>query len=165
MITHQEALDTYDYNPVTGVFHRHMKSGKFKESGTTSGHGYLQITFNGGLYYAHRLAWFYIHGEWPSAEIDHINRVKDDNRLSNLRSVTKTENLKNMPKFKNNTSGVTGVHWSKLSGKWSAYIQLEGKRMHLGFFTDKSDAIAARKAAEIKYGFHKNHGRIISTTK
>ena len=99
------------------------------------------------------------HGKWPENDIDHINQIRDDDRIVNLREVTHQENMRNIPMLSTNTSGVTGVGWYKPSGKWKAQIQNSGKGIYLGYFRDKQDAIAARKEAEIEYGFHKNHGQ------
>lgn len=106
----------------------------------------------------HRAIWALVHGYWPT-ELDHINGVRDDNRLANLREVSRRENSKNSSIRSDNTSGVIGVSWDRKSGKWHAYIQVAGKRINLGWFDDLEDAVAVRKAAEIKYGFHQNHGR------
>lgn len=108
-------------------------------------------------YKAHRVAWALYNGEWPAQEIDHINHVPDDNRIVNLRCVTGKENCRNLPKRAYNNSGVTGVGWHKSAQKWRARIRAE-KEIHLGLFANIEDAIAARKAAEVKYGYHPNHG-------
>lgn len=110
-------------------------------------------------YRAHRIAWAIHHGEWPSGQIDHINGIKHDNRITNLRDVTNQENSRNSKKPKNNTSGCVGVCWNKSSSKWLARIANGMNAVHLGSFEDINEAIAARKAAEKKIGFHKNHGR------
>ena len=108
---------------------------------------------------AHRVAWAVYHGAWPAKQIDHINGNKADNRITNLRDVSQTENLRNTVTYSTNTSGVCGVSWRKETCKWRAQITLRGKSCHLGYFADFDDAVAARKAAEVKYGFHPNHGR------
>ena len=107
---------------------------------------------------AHRVIWAMVNSEWPR-EIDHINGVKDDNRVENLRAVTHIENCKNQKLPKSNTSGHMGVIWHKQTCKWTAQIKINNRQVYLGLFTKKDDAIAARKAAEVKYGFHENHGR------
>jgi len=88
-------------------------------------------------------------GELPELEIDHINRIRDDNCWTNLRTATRIQNSRNMGKSPRNKSGTTGVYWSKYHQKWTAQIL----KKHLGFFTDKDEAIKVRKAAELKYGF------------
>lgn len=85
--------------------------------------------------------------------IDHIhgNKTRNDNRKSNLRIATPSQNMMNKPLLKNNTSGVTGVSWNKRKGKWESYITIDDKRKGLGYFSNFDDAVAARKAAEEKY--------------
>lgn len=112
-------------------------------------------------YLAHRIAWVIIYGKWPDV-IDHINGNPGDNRLSNLRSVTVSENCCNSKRNRKNTSGQTGVTWSRAANKWAAQISLNGQAHFIGVFSDKADAIAARKSAERDLGFHPNHGRIAS---
>ena len=107
---------------------------------------------------AHRMIWLWVHGELPD-DIDHINGCSTDNRILNLRSVDRTTNLRNRARFKNNTSGVTGVVWTRRNNKWRAQIRVNTKQKCLGYHADKFEAICARKSAEIRYGFHPNHGR------
>jgi len=128
-------------------------------AGSSSHHsGYIYITLSGTTYGAHRLAWLYVHGVMPPDEIDHINRVKNDNRLANLRSVSHQENHHNRSLQANNKSGCSGVIWVKKSQKWSATIKMANKRIHLGEQTHLNDAIKLRKDAELKYNYHVNHG-------
>jgi len=108
---------------------------------------------------AHRVAWALYHGEWPSGQIDHINGNRTDNRLSNLRDVVNAENAKNMAMKRNNTSGVNGVYLHRQTGKWCAQINAFGKAVGLGLFTEKRDAVIARKAAERVLGYAPGHGR------
>lgn len=108
---------------------------------------------------AHRAAWAYHYGEWPSEQIDHINGVVNDNRILNLRVVSPSGNARNRSRRSDNTSGTMGVSWMTQHQKWKASITNRGQQIYLGIFTHKADAVAARKAAEVKYGFHPNHGR------
>ncbi len=121
--------------------------------------GYLKVKIFGVRYLAHRVAWAVFHGEAPSGQIDHVNGVKDDNRIVNLRVVTATENQRNMRRSSRNKSGVTGVSFEKRTGKWVALISENGRQVHLGRFADVNEAIAARKGAERRFGYHPNHGR------
>ncbi len=107
----------------------------------------------------HRLVFALSRGCWPVNEIDHINGKPKDNRPANLRDVPHGENQKNQALPTTNSSGAMGVMWNKTSGKWKAYIKIGGKNIHLGFHAEKSAAIAARRQAEVSYGFHENHGR------
>lgn len=109
--------------------------------------------------YAHRAAWALTHGFWPKGQIDHINGVRGDNRLVNLRDVPHSENTKNSSIRTDNSSGVVGVGWVKRLSKWRASIFADGEHKHLGMFVTLEDAAAARKIAELEYGFHRNHGK------
>ena len=111
-------------------------------------------------YYAHRVVFALSEGRWPSHSIDHINGGPADNRPLNLRDVLHKENLKNQKLRSSNTSGFNGVSYNNRLGKWMAHMTLNGKYKHLGFFFDKSLAIAARQLADSMHGFHKNHGEI-----
>ena len=153
-----------DYNRHNGLFAwklgmaARIKIGAI--AGTVNNNGYLRIKIKGKKYMAHRLAWFYQYGQWPE-QIDHINRMKLDNRLSNLRDVSDAENQRNRSMQHNNTSGVAGVCWRDANQKWWAYIGVDGKKKHLGFFTEFEDAVTARRFAEDELGYHPNHGREI----
>ena len=125
------------YDPNTGIFLRNRAT-----AGSISGRGYVKIRIGKSQYYAHRLAWLYTYGEWPSNQIDHINRVKTDNRMCNLRDVSQLVNAQNSSNRATNTSGHRGVTWHKEIGKWMAQISVRGKVRFLGYFDDK------RKAAE-----------------
>ncbi|EKM2404021.1 HNH endonuclease signature motif containing protein [Escherichia coli] len=121
---------------------------------------YLGTKIKGKGYYIHVIVWVMHNGPIPKGyQIDHLDHNRYNNRIENLRLVTNQENHRNMPIRKDNCSGYTGVRWVIERGKWSATICIDGKTKHLGLFRDKDDAIAARQEAEIKYGFHPNHGR------
>lgn len=105
--------------------------------------GYLCGGINRKVYKAHRVAWAIHHGSWPSEFIDHINMLRDDNRLENLREATRSENSMNRGRQVNSTSGHKGVYWHKTSKKWMARARLHGKSYYLGFFDEKQDAIDA----------------------
>jgi len=126
------------------------------EVGTTMKQGYRRVKINDNGYLVHRLAWLYSYGYMPKF-IDHINHIKNDNRISNLREVTFQENRKNLYKYKNNKSGHTGILWREDMNKWLAQIRVNGKNIYLGCYDDINEAIKVRKEANIKYGFHTNH--------
>lgn len=131
-----------------------------KEAFTSgNGNGYKSGHIFSRKYKAHRVIWAIFYGAWPEHQIDHKNGVRSDNRISEMRSVTPEENSRNQKMRKTNTSGHMGVQWVKRDEKWRARINVDGKRKELGDFTNKDDAIAVRKAAEVKYGYHPNHGR------
>ena len=127
-------------------------------AGSVNGDGYVFIQLGGKNYRAHRLAWFFVYGEWPIGQIDHIDRDRSNNRISNLRLVTNQDNNKNKAKYLNNSSGCTGVTWRKDRCKWQARIGIDFKQKSLGFYNDFDDAVAARKKAEEGLGFSKTHG-------
>lgn len=108
---------------------------------------------------AHRAAWAIYYGRWPDGHIDHINGDRSDNRIRNLRDVSRLENQRNVALNRRNKSGYLGVYWLDSCRRWWAYIGSGPTRKTLGYFECKADAIAARKSAERDIGYHKNHGR------
>jgi len=154
--------ELFDYDTETGNLISKVAR-KRSIAGSVAGgvdlRGYTIISVDNSLYKAHRLVWLHFYGDWPDGPIDHINGVKTDNRLSNLRLVTQVINLRNQKLRSTNSSGVCGVCWHKKRNKWMAYIYINYERKDLGLFEDKEDAIAARKQAEFAYGFHPNHGK------
>ncbi len=143
------------YDQETGIFtwkvstSRRVKVGDV--AGSQNGGGYLNIKLQSRLYQAHRLAWLYTSGVWPKDQLDHVNRVRTDNRVSNLREVTNKQNQQNAGKRSDNASGHAGVSWNRRRSKWIAHITHNQKHIHLGYFDDLEVAIAARKAAEKLY--------------
>ena len=119
---------------------------------------YRSIRILDKAYLSHRLAWLYTHGEFP-IEIDHIDGNGENNKIENLRNVSHSVNCQNMPTQRNNTSGVVGVNWDKAREKWSAEITASKNKIRLGRHAHLFEAACARKSAEIKHGFHINHGR------
>jgi hypothetical protein len=147
-MTQDELKQILSYCPITGHFTwliapKHTTINVGDRAGSLNSNGYLTITINGKAYKEHRLAWLYVHGYFPSKGIDHINGVKDDNRIDNLREATHAENNQNTIKYKNNTSGFKGVTFHKASGKWVAQIKKDGKHHHLGLFDTPEPAHAA----------------------
>lgn len=168
------------YDPETGVFTwRARPASMFNDgkhsaahraslwnsrySGTVAGkiddRGYRIICISSRMYRAHRLAWLWMAGDWPTAEIDHVNLDKDDNCWSNLREATHSQNMINRRLHRNNTSGCKGVHWHKRDKKWSAQISKDKRRINLGYFETREDAQSARKeAAERLHGGYVRYG-------
>ena len=129
--------------------------------GSTNCYGYRVITIYSKRYKAHRLAWLYVYGELPKQHIDHINRVTDDNRISNLREVSRSENMRNCKMRENNISGITGIWWNKDTKKWRAYI---GNKL-IGRFDNIEEAKKARIDQEKILGYSRNHGKKIFINK
>jgi len=121
-------------------------------------HGYRQGAIDDVRFSVHRVIWALHTGEWPADQIDHINGVRDDNRISNLRVVTNKENQRNRSMQRNNTSGVCGVYWNKAKGKWQARIMVDGRYKCLGLFSSFDAAAAARAEASRQHGFTDRHG-------
>jgi hypothetical protein len=165
MITLNKLKEELEYNPVTGHFTR-LKSHRTVKAGDIAGcvsqksnhpKCYIKISVLGRYYKAHRLAWFYMTGSWPTGEIDHINQNSLDNSWENLRVVSHAVNGKNQKKYINNTSGHTGVS-QRPSGKWRARIYHKGVHINLGHYTTYEEAVESRKKAAKELGFHENHG-------
>lgn len=154
MLDQAEVQRLLDYDPNTGDFMCLVRRGKMvpgMKAGTINSVGYVILCIHKRLYCAHRVAWLYVHGCWPAAEIDHINGVRTDNRLRNLREASKRQNGQNRGAQKNNTSGHKGVMRDIKPGKWIAVIFVNGRRERLGTFDDIASAAAAYREAEIKY--------------
>ena len=117
--------------------------------------GYLQTSLRIGeirkYYRLHRLIWLYVYGDFPDGPVDHVNRDKSDNRLSNLRIADASLNCHNIVLNSRNTNGVKGAYWHKKRKKWQVYIGLGGKPTYLGLFSDLKDAEKAYATASIKY--------------
>ena len=138
------------YEPSSGMFHRHngeIAGFTHKQS------GYYRIRINGKQYQAHRIAWLYIHGKFPD-KIDHINHIKDDNRILNLRNASYIDNNRNATQRADNTSSITGVCWHKKNRRW--IVKTGG--LYFGSFNNINDAIIARKQKEKEINYHENHG-------
>ena len=120
-----------------------------KETGLCKGSdGYHQISIDGTMKKVHRVLYEKFHGQIPDKmDIDHINRVKTDNRISNLRLVTKTQNQQNRTKLLNNTSGHKNIFWDKRDSKWKVQLRVNGKNKHYGYFENIEDAVIKRNQA------------------
>ena len=131
-------------------------------AGSLAGIGYYVINskdVSGQPELVHRIVWTMINGEIPEGmTIDHIDGDKKNNLIENLRLVTHQDNLRNVKLLRTNTSGQVGVKKSKTAGKFTARIVVDDKEIHLGTFASFDLAVAARKSAESRHGFHPNHG-------
>lgn len=164
-ITRESMAKLISYNPKTGKFvwgRRESESFNKTHAGKVAGYidwdGYRVITMDRGIYMAHRLAFLWMTGAFPSGQVDHINHIRDDNRWQNLRVVSHKENARNAALPRDNKSGVCGVGWHLETGKWRAYITENRKQIYLGLHEDFFEAVCARKSAENRLGYLENHG-------
>lgn len=164
-ITQEELKRLVSYDPETGIITRKISTANRIKIGDvagwiqiSNGKSYIRMSISNRLHLAHRLAWLYITGSFPNGEIDHINGNGLDNRFCNLRDVIPNDNMLNKRIYQNNKSGMTGISWHNRDNIWSSQIGINGRRIHLGYSKNLFDAVCARKNAEIKYCFHKNHG-------
>lgn len=150
--------ELFHYDPETGLLTRACQRPKSAAKtgdvvGTTNSDGHLICRVDVQICYVHRIVWKMHYRVEPPERLDHKNKMPADNRISNLRPATSQQNGYNRKIAKSNTSGVTGVKFSKKrpANKWKAYIKVNGRSVHLGYFTHKDDAIAARLNAEQIY--------------
>jgi hypothetical protein len=147
-ITHSELLSIIHYDPTTGVFTNKVDRGAFF-AGERAGSrrpdkmGYLKISLRCDRIYLHRLAWFYVHGVWPNGDIDHIDGVKSNNAISNLRVATRSENTCNKGPTRRNTTGYKGVSYDKRRKKYVAHIKKDYRSIGLGRYDTAQEAYAA----------------------
>lgn len=149
------------YCPDTGVFTRRISRGTARAgaiAGTIHATGYRRIQIDRSLKLAHRVAWLYVYGQWPSDEIDHINGLKDDNRICNLRLATRGQNRSNSKINKNKKLRFKGVYWHEKKKNFSAAIRANKKQYHIGYF--KSAEAASRAYAEAALRFHGEFARL-----
>ncbi len=158
MITADRLRELVNYDPETGLFTWLKPCGRWDRipsgsiAGTAHNAGYWQINLDGRLYLAHRLAVLYVTGSWPSNLIDHENLNRSDNRWTNLRHATHSQNHMNSKVYANNALGVKGVSLHR-DGKFVAQIQRSGSSRHLGLFSTVAEAKAAYdKAATEDFG-------------
>jgi hypothetical protein len=164
MISQKKVKDLFFYSKELGrLFWKKSPCNAVRagaEAGTLcKASGYRFIFIAGKRYSSHRIMWLFLKGKFPKGQIDHIDGNKINNKISNLRDVTATENQKNQARYKNNSSGFAGVSWLPLANKWQTYISHNRKRKSLGNFEHLSDAVRCRLSAEISFGYHSNHGR------
>lgn len=159
-LTQARLRELLDYDASTGVFTRRVRVANVAAgtiAGCRRGSGYLFISVDNKLLRAHQLAWLYMTGEWPNKFIDHVDLNKANNRWSNLRLATKSQNQANTGLNKSNVSGIKGVSRYRAGeryGKpWQAGIQKDGKVIHLGHFVTKEEAGGAyARAAKTLFG-------------
>lgn len=151
-ITREELMDFITYNPETGIFYWNVfhssaaKNGGI--AGTTDRQGYRRIIIKGKIYRAHHLAWFIVNKKWPHEQIDHINGVKSDNSINNLREATNSQNSMNRGLRVDNKHGYKGV--SACGKKWKAEIKHDKRRIYLGVYATPEEAHAVYANEEKK---------------
>jgi len=158
IITQIRLKTLVDYDENSGIFTRLLSNSNYTKVGDIVGckqkSGYLSAQIDGKKYLMHRLAWLYVHGHFPEEDIDHINGIRSDNRISNLRSVTRSVNLQNKRRADTDSmSGLLGVCWSKDRNKWLAQIRIPFAKSNkmLGRFDTKEEAHQAYLVAKRKY--------------
>lgn len=172
----QDLRQLLSYNPDTGELvwlprdeswfkkARDAKGWNKKYAGTkafqTLHYGYLHGHVFKKHYFAHRVAWALHYGSWPEGQIDHVNGVRSDNRIENLRDVTHSDNQKNVKLRHDNKCGMPGIDWKKHASAWRVRVSREGKRHLVGYFKNLDEAMAARRYAQNQAAYHANHGRI-----
>lgn len=158
--TYEKVIELLMYDPESGAWFRKIRHDVRKEwntryankaAGSIRTDGYLTIAINRKNYYAHRLAWIYMTGEWPMQQIDHIDLNKSNCKWSNLRSATNSQNHANIDIRTDNTSGFKGVYFQRRTRKWCADIIVRSKKLHLGSYTDPKDAGQAYMKAAKRY--------------
>lgn len=153
-------LERFSYDPQTGILTWKKTVGKANKGQPAGGvnlDGYIAVSVDNVLYLAHQLIFLMVNGK-PTWAIDHINGNKSDNCFENLRPATISQNSMNRKIDQRNTSGCSGVHWHKNQKRWVAKIQINKKRVDIGYFKNKADAIAARVEAEKKHYGEYRHG-------
>ena len=164
MLEYREALELFRYDYETGVLYWRWRVNsrvpKTLEAGAQNkSSGYLSVRVHGRLYQVHRVVMLMCYGFYGEGlEVDHINHVRNDNRLVNLRFVTHRGNMRNQSVSGKNTSGVTGVYFSKAKKKYIAQIEVNRETIYLGIFDTLESAAEARRQADRKYKFNNNHG-------
>lgn len=165
-LRYEEVARLFTYDREAGVLYWRIRNGNNTRrnyvAGSSKGtkEGYRRVGIKGKIYKEHRIIMMLCFGHIPeNAEIDHINHVRDDNRLCNLRFVTGSENKKNQSVSSKNTTGVTGVYFSKARKKYRARISVDRKIINLGNYDTLEEAAAARAEANLKFNFNNNHGK------
>lgn len=147
-LTMDRLCELITYDPKTGNFYWLITSGRCRKgelAGSLKPSGYITINIDNHRHRAHRLAWFFMLGEWPKEQVDHKNNVRSDNRWDNLREANNTQNQYNAKLSKNNKSGYKGVYWNTQRQKWHATLDILNRRIHGGFYDNVEDAAAAYK--------------------
>jgi HNH endonuclease len=144
LISHERLLSVLSYSVDDGLFRWRQKLSRASIVGGVAGcansYGHIRIVVDGRFYMAHRLAWFYVYGVWPLVILDHINRLRSDNRISNLREANYKQNQWNINMRPSNRSGFTGVYWESSKNLWRAACMTNGVKRYLGYFRSAEEA-------------------------
>ena len=156
-LTYDRLREVLNYDAHTGLFTWRIKIGRKvvvgRQAGSPKPTGYVSIRIDRKPYYAHRLAWCHVYGSWPAEEIDHINGIRHDNSISNLRQASRKQNMENRVQA-TGKSGYRGVCWLKANQKWRASIVHNKKNIYLGLFDTAEEASAAYKEAAAFFHTH-----------
>lgn len=151
-LSYERAIEIFRYDAENGLLERKLKSGRWKTCGHKADcHGYGVVRVDGKNHKAHRLVWLLTYGEWPEHEIDHLDRNRMNNRISNLRAVTTAENGHNRRMSNNNSSGYPGVSFNKQHKKYVTYIGVNDNITYLGLYNTAEEAFLAYQLAKIQY--------------
>ena len=164
MLTYERANELFRYEPSSGKVFRKVFTSSRGAAGTEVNNyckkeKYYRVMVDGKGYQLHRIIMLLVNGELSDdMQVDHINHIRTDNRLDNLRLVPLIENNKNKSLDKRNVTGYSGVRLLK-NGSYTVHVSYKGKEKYLGTYRDLEEAIIVRKSAEFLYGFHPNHGQ------
>ena len=155
MIDQETVRKLFHYDAESGMLLWRNGNGRnvkpWQEAKAPNGNGYFSVKIENKNYPVHRIIWLYVYGSFPKQDIDHKNRIRNDNRLCNLRSVSRTDNCQNISLPSHNKSGHIGVSWFKKHNCWTVYVKVNKKNKWLGYFKNLDDAVVARKDGESKY--------------
>ena len=163
-LTQSQVLKVLKYDAISGTLiwisnvHSKRAIPNSRAGSLVTKTGYRSISLFGRTYPEHHLVWFIHYGVWPSGQIDHINQIRDDNRIVNLRDVTVSENARNRSRNPNSKLGEHGIWFNIRTNKYVAEITLNGKKVYQKSFDDIDEAINQRKIKSLELGFHQNHG-------
>lgn len=157
MITQQRLKELFNYCPDTGILTQKTRTSQRVKVGEDVGcltrNGYLKIFCQGRNYRVHRLAWLYVYGDYPDEDIDHINGIRTDNRLCNLRLATRSQNNCNSKLRADNKTSYRNVHFFKRTGTYQVQVRLNGKRVNGGYFATAEEAsVVATKMRKQLHG-------------
>ncbi len=156
MLTQARVKELFDYRE-DGELVRKVQTSSRALVGNVAGYpndiGYKSTMVDGKRYYNHRLIWLWHFGYFPENDLDHINRIRGDNRIENLREVSRVCNMRNAKVFSTNHSGITGVCWYKNRSQWLVYIIIKNKQISVGLYDNLLEAAKARWEAEVDHNF------------